>query len=393
VLSLQSSLKGTATVAILVPIIALGLPIMDTMLAMLRRLLNSLHIVGINGEKKEVKFFFMHGWSMFKADKGHIHHKLLQIGFTQRKAVVLLYAISLILGGLTLFSVYLTNVNYALLITAIVLAAYIGVRKLGYGEIQVLRNGALLPLFDRPVVNRRILRVFMDMAFISFSYYAAFVLRFEKPLDTSMRQYYLTTLPLILATKIGAFYLVGLYKGAWRYTNIGDLLRMVKAVLFGCIASAIFLWVIPGYGIMSRAALLIDLNLLILLVIGARSSFRILEHIHITKKNQGRKVLIYGVGREGVNALSEFNNNPHLGLSPIGFIDDEPRNRGKEVIGYPVFGSLDSLDSIIEKNSISEVIVAINDISKERLDRLSQICTSYRISLRRFQTRLEEIPT
>ena len=91
--------------------------------------------------------------------------------------------------------------------------------------------------------------------------------------------------------------------------------------------------------------------------------------------------------------MSEFNSNPHLGLSPIGFIDDEPRNRGKEVIGYPVFGSLDSLDSIIEKNSISEVIVAINDISKERLDRLSQICTSYRISLRRFQTRLEEIPT
>ena len=51
VLSLHSSLKGTTAVTILVPIIALGLPIMDTLIAMLRRLLNSLHILEVNSEK------------------------------------------------------------------------------------------------------------------------------------------------------------------------------------------------------------------------------------------------------------------------------------------------------------------------------------------------------
>jgi UDP-GlcNAc:undecaprenyl-phosphate GlcNAc-1-phosphate transferase len=393
ILSLQGSLKGTTTIAILIPIIALGLPIIDTILAMFRRLLKSLHIMEIDQEKNVVKFFYLDGWSMFRADREHIHHRLLQIGFTQRKAVMVLYGVSLILGGLALSSVYFQNINYALLLTAIGVASYIGISKLGYSEVQILSNGALLPLFNTPMVNRRILRVFVDMAIISFSYYFSFLLRNEGDF-TPVKNYYLSTLPLVLTTKILIFYFVGLYKGAWRYTNISDLMRMVRAVVLGCIASALLLWFIPGFGITSRAALIIDFNLLLFFVVGARSSFRILEHLQVTKNHlQGRNVLIYGVGKGGVYALREFLHNPNLDLSPVGFIDDDLRNQGKQVNGYPVLGTIDSIEGILEKNSISEVIVTSDHIPKEKLDRLSQICSSHQISLRRFQTRLEDIPT
>jgi len=393
VLSLQGGLKGTTTIAILIPIIALGLPIIDTLLAMFRRLLKSLHIMEVDQEKNVVKFFYLDGWSMFKADRQHIHHRLLQIGFTQKKAVMILYGVSLILGGLALSSVYFKNINYALLLTAIGVASYIGISKLGYSEIQILSNGALLPLFNTPVVNRRILRVFVDIAIISFSYYFALMLRYEGNF-APVKDYYLSTLPLVLATKIIIFHFSGLYRGAWRYTNISDLMRMVRAVVLGCVASALLLWMIPGYGVTSRAALIIDFNLLLFFVVGARSSFRILEHLQATKNhNEGRNVLIYGVGKGGVYALKEFLNNPGLGLSPVGFIDDDLRNQGKQVNGYPVLGTIDSIDKILEKNSISEVIVTSDHIPKEKLDRLSMICSSHQISLRRFQTRLEEIPT
>ncbi len=67
VTSLQTSLKSSTTVAILIPIVSLGLPILDTLLAMARR--------------------FVAGRSMFRADREHIHHKLLALGFTQRRAV------------------------------------------------------------------------------------------------------------------------------------------------------------------------------------------------------------------------------------------------------------------------------------------------------------------
>jgi len=391
-LSLQSSLKGTTTFAILIPVLALGLPMMDTSLAMVRRLLKSLHIMEVDREKNMIKFFYLDGWSMFRADRGHIHHRLLDMGFTQKKAVILLYAVSAILGGLVLSSVYLRSFNHALLITAVGIAAYVGIRKLGYNEVQIVRNGALLPLFDTPVINRRILRVFVDLAIISFSYYVAFLLRFEGDFGQA-KNYFVTTLPLVLMTKTVVFHFSGLYRGAWRYTNISDLMRMVKAVIFGCAASAFFLWLLPGFGITSRAVLLIDFNLLLLFVVAARGSFRVLDYLHSSRSNLGRKVLIYGAGKSGVNALREFIHNPTLGLTPVGFIDDDQRNKGKQVNGYPVIATLESLESILQKHSISEVVLAISEFPGERLERLSEICISHQIPLRRFQTRLEEIPT
>jgi FlaA1/EpsC-like NDP-sugar epimerase len=69
------------------------------------------------------------------------------------------------------------------------------------------------------------------------------------------------------------------------------------------------------------------------------------------------------------------------------------RNKGKVVNGYPVVGTLESLENILKKNSVSDVILAISEFPKEKLERLSQICSSYRVPLRRFQPRLENIPT
>jgi UDP-GlcNAc:undecaprenyl-phosphate GlcNAc-1-phosphate transferase len=392
-LSIMSGQKGTTTLAILVPIIALGLPIMDTALSMLRRLLKSLHIMEVDQEKNVVKFLFLDGWSVFKADRGHIHHKLLQMGFTQRKAVTILYAVSLTLGALALSSVYFKNINYALFITAIAFAFYVGVRKLGYTEIQILTNGSLLPLFNTPVVSRRILRVFVDMGLISFAYYLAFILRFEGEFSLGIKNYYLSTFSLILVTKITVFYLLGLYGGAWRYAGISDVITMIKAVVFGCIASALFLWIIPGLGIHSWAVLLIDFNLLLIFIVGARSSFRFLEQFHLAKNHKGRRVLIYGAGKRGVYAVKEFISNPRLDLSPIGFIDENPRYQGKRIIGFPVLGNFESLDGILAKNSISEVILCREDLSKEKVKRLAEICSSYHIPLRHYKTHLEEIPT
>jgi FlaA1/EpsC-like NDP-sugar epimerase len=82
-----------------------------------------------------------------------------------------------------------------------------------------------------------------------------------------------------------------------------------------------------------------------------------------------------------------------LDLRPVGFFDDNTRNKGKQVNGYPVLGTLDTLESFLEKNSISEIILAIDDIPKEKLGFLSGICLSYQIPLRRFQPSLQEIPT
>ena len=87
-ISIEGVMKSVATIAIIVPIIILGVPIFDTTFAIFRRILS--------------------GKSIMSADKGHLHHRLLARGYSQRKTVLILYAIS---GFFGLFAVLIAKAN------------------------------------------------------------------------------------------------------------------------------------------------------------------------------------------------------------------------------------------------------------------------------------------
>ena len=110
-ISIIGAVKCAATIALIVPILALGLPILDTTFAIVRR--------------------YRGGVPIFKPDKGHLHHRLLDLGFTQRQAVLLMYVISALLG---LSAVALTEVSpqFAILIVGLVVVAVLfGAKKIG----------------------------------------------------------------------------------------------------------------------------------------------------------------------------------------------------------------------------------------------------------------------
>jgi len=77
-LALLENDKGTAAITLLLPIVAMGVPLLDSVMAFLRRLGN--------------------GGRIFRADQEHLHHRLLRLGLTHRQAVVLLYYVCLYLG-------------------------------------------------------------------------------------------------------------------------------------------------------------------------------------------------------------------------------------------------------------------------------------------------------
>lgn len=110
-ISVTGAVKSVATIALIVPIFALGLPILDTTFAIVRR---------VRG-----------GVPIFKPDKGHLHHRLLSVGFTQRQAVLLMYVISA-LFGLSAIALTAVSSQIAVLILLVVVSAIVyGVRKLG----------------------------------------------------------------------------------------------------------------------------------------------------------------------------------------------------------------------------------------------------------------------
>jgi len=110
-ISVLGAMKSAATIALIVPIVALGLPIMDTAFAIIRR--------------------FTSGRPIFKPDKGHLHHRLLAMGLTQKQAVLLMYVIS---GCLGLSAIAVTEVNSRMamaIIVILVAIAFIGAKKIG----------------------------------------------------------------------------------------------------------------------------------------------------------------------------------------------------------------------------------------------------------------------
>ena len=116
-ISVVGAVKSAATIALIVPILALGLPILDTTFAIVRRMRNHRPI--------------------FKPDKGHLHHRLLAHGFTQKQAVLLMYVVSALFGlcALALTAVSMQAAIFIILIVAAVV--FIGARKLGILQMDV----------------------------------------------------------------------------------------------------------------------------------------------------------------------------------------------------------------------------------------------------------------
>ena len=113
-ISIEGIMKSVATIAVVVPIIILGIPIFDTTFAIFRRLLN--------------------GQSIMAADKGHLHHRLLNMGFSQKKTVLILYGISSIFG-LTAVLISKANSRQAVYLSMITFVAAILVAiKIGLFE-------------------------------------------------------------------------------------------------------------------------------------------------------------------------------------------------------------------------------------------------------------------
>lgn len=111
---ISSQHKSAAAAVLLVPVTALAIPIYDTFMAFIRRLLKK--------------------GSIFKADKRHLHHRLLSIGLGQKQIVSFIYLITLYLGIFAFLFVLIPNEYALVLLILLVLGLFMGSRIIGFIE-------------------------------------------------------------------------------------------------------------------------------------------------------------------------------------------------------------------------------------------------------------------
>ena len=113
-LSIMGSIKSQVGAAMLIPVLAMGIPLFDTILSPIRR--------------------FVRGRKMFDPDKGHVHHRLVGMGLTAKKAVWIIYAITFSLCIMAIFVVNIRDEQAGLFLIVLGAGVVIFIRKLGYFE-------------------------------------------------------------------------------------------------------------------------------------------------------------------------------------------------------------------------------------------------------------------
>lgn len=392
IFSLESTLKGATLVAVLVPILVLGLPIGDTLLSMIRRFLKPAHLVEYQTKNRKSNVLFFRIFSMFKSDNDHIHHRLMKLGFSQRKTVFILYGICFILCAFAFLNVAWKNLNTTLFLGAIVIASFIGIKSLQYKEFKIFKRGLFLPLSDLPLINKRFFPGIIDLFFILLAYYFSFLLIF-KGFDFQVKALFIKTFPLVLILKIIIFYFSWLYKESWKYSSIEELIKLIRALAFSSIGSSSALILI--FGTRSFGGIIffiIDFFILLSFVAGSRILFRLIDYYYgKSNTTEGKKIIIYGAGRRGALLAKELQLDKNLNYHLCGFIDDDSQKKGKTQHSIPILGTLMELEDIIRTNKIFEVIISTKKIGKEKNIFLRTICSKNGIDLQLSELKINKI--
>ncbi len=362
-----------------VPILVLFIPIFDTTFVTILRKLS--------------------GRAASQGGRDHTSHRLVALGMSERHAVWMLYGFAA-LSGLLAFLVQRVKLDVSLAAIAgfTILLTLLGVYLAGVKvydpteEERALKEKPLYTFLVDLSYKRRIFEVLLDLVLIILAYWSAYAIKFGPFSKSPAWQLFLRTLPVLVFVKMSAFLVMGVYRGIWRYTSIGDLIVFAKAVALSSIGSllaVLFAFRFEGF---SRTVFAIDAVIMFLLLAGSRMAFRLFRQILPANNGRtGRRVLIYGAGDGGELLLRELLNNRALALSPVGFLDDDPSKSGKVIHGLRVYGGNGDLGLVCEQQQVDEVVISSLKMSQERIEEVVRCCGERQIIVRRMRITMEDL--
>ena len=371
--------RSRTLVVLAVPILVLFIPIFDaTFVTILRKL---------------------SGRAASQGGRDHTSHRLVALGLSEKRAVLLLYGLAATSGLLSVLVRELKpDVSLALLTLLTVGLTLLGVYLAGvkgYDEEADVRAARDHPLFGFLIdfsYKRRIFEVRLDVMRIGLAYWSAYAMKFGAFSGSPAWKLFLRTVPVLIVVRLAAFLVFGVYRGIWRYTSMDDLLAFAKAVAAGSIVSIIIILFKFRFQGFSRVIFLLDGMVMLTLLAGSRIAFRFFRQVlPAANSGKGKRVLIYGAGDAGELLLRELLNNRELRCAPVGFMDDDANKHGKLIHGFRVFGGNGSFGKIITEQQVEQVLISTPHITEERIAEIWRACDSRNIELKRMSIRIETI--
>ncbi|HWE81312.1 MAG TPA: hypothetical protein VG265_06665, partial [Gaiellaceae bacterium] len=374
-LGLTSSWRvaGSTVATLVLPVLVLAVPILDTALVTIARLLD--------------------GRPIYQGARDHSSHRLVRFGLSERHAVALLALISLSLGGSSLAYTVLDNFEdtiVGVVVTFVLLVQFASF--LADVERRPNQTGEPLGLAQAFAVHwRRLVEVLVDFVVITGAYLAAYVIVIGWPGTIDDRTIRDHALPVILAARYLAFIPFGLYRSVWRFAGIRDIAAAVGAVVVSEIAALSFLLLTQDINGFNRSFFIVDALICMVAIAASRLAERT---IVIGKRSvadrTARRTLVVGAGKTGLSLMRELRET--AGERVVGFVDDNPHLRRRRISGVAVLGTTAELGRILERDHVDIVLVTIPNAPRETLGILVDACTQAGVPCRFVRRELDLDP-
>lgn len=361
--ALSSNTKSMTVASLGFPLLVVGVPLMDSVLAIWRRVIRK--ILGRFGDAGGAAG----SAQVMGGDLEHLHHRLAGRGYSQRKVAYILYGLNTFLVGIGLVIIVRNSLAVGLAFVSFIILVYVVVNHLATLELS-LSGDAFIAGLHRPGGRglAMVLYPLYDCAALVWGSLIALVLagpvlRAGLPL----RLLWLHSAPLLVSMPLGALFLFGAYRRMWSRARVSEYAFLFFALAGGGVAGVGLLAMLRGWSLYQ--AVLLSVLLLFCdasLIVGARAFPRVAMDLagwgHRRRFRAGmRRALIYGAGYQSTLLLREMTfkrpcrqNEFHL----QGLIDDNPAMWGRVIHGYAVLGGVDVLCERMERGAVDEVTLA-----------------------------------
>ncbi|UFS69338.1 polysaccharide biosynthesis protein [Geomonas sp. RF6] len=222
--------------------------------------------------------------------------------------------------------------------------------------------------------KRRRAAIAGDIVLVAFSYYLAFLIRFEMELSARTLYTILSSCPVVILCRMASNWYFGLYRGVWRFASMNELLSIIKAASASSLLVVLVFYMANGFAGYPRSIFLIDWLLIVVLLGGSRFAVRFCRELAPVAGRTGKRVLVVGAGDAGDIIVREMLRNRELSYHPVGFVDDDPAKIGSTVHGIEVLGDVASLETIAAHITLDEIVIAIPTATAVQMERIGAAC-------------------
>ncbi|MCP4572461.1 MAG: polysaccharide biosynthesis protein [bacterium] len=191
----------------------------------------------------------------------------------------------------------------------------------------------------------------------------AFLLRFElSALDRSANAWwpwFLSTAPVLVGLRVASFMALGQHRASWRFAGARDVLPLaVSVAAASAVTAPVMLLVWSGW--FPRSILIIEFLLGMILLAGARFSFRILDVVRRGAGRDGRvPVVVLGAGSAGNMVVRGMLTGELTDYWPVALLDDDRLKEGTTIQGVPVKGTIDRVAEVARQTGAQAVVLAL----------------------------------